>query len=695
MTGSACAEFAYNREQACIFKGTLLGIVVSFFILILVSFLLNLAESYWYLHSTSFQKAETANERVISGGANDGNDGYVSWHKFFGIKTAQAATYSRADYKANILIRSAKSLELAPGEEISYRIGFKNTGKAPWNNDGRNFISIYTYNPKYRNSDFQGSGWYRAIQPAKLRESQVNSGALGFIEFKIKAPQKEGDYIEIYHLAAEDKAWIEGGEFSIPISVKKGGSTITPIVSQDSSSPITNYQLPISNTNNQPTNSAVQPISNANQNFQASLLLASHKEIKAKAGEVVDLRLGFKNIGKEKWNLRGILADNDNLLADGHSIFYYPTWTSGHQPAVKGNSPTNPGELSFLDFKLQIPEVAGEYKAKFKLVADYDKEVAGGDIEIPVYVTDESIGADQSGQVINRLNMQEPDLEIGLYYLTDNSESVELTADKNYQIRDKAGASLANLSAYESVNIKYDFNTKIFTLKNARLNLDFRGELHFIPLNEDAVFTILSMSRTDSYGYNFNKYRDGIILRQADTTGRLWVINKLPMEHYLWGIAETSNLSPLDYIKSIIVASRTYALYHYLNPYKYGGYFTMRATTADQLYQGYNAEIQRSRVKQAVQETSGQAITYGGDIVVTPYFGHSDGRTRSWQEVWGGTAHPWVVSVPVPSDQGRTLWGHGVGMSAKGAYHNAQTDGWDYSQILNYYYKGIEVSRVY
>jgi len=674
MTGAVWTIGAFQKEkEARNFRGTLLGIVVSFFVLVMFAFLLNIAENYYSLENEASAKEVSGGQTNAISGTTEGT---ISWHRIFGIKTAHAATYARSDYKATLILRSSPNLELLPGEEILYKVGFKNTGIAPWYNTGANFVSIYTSGPKYRQSSFQGSGWYKNIQPVKLAQSSVLPGTLGFIEFKLKAPTKEGNYIETFYLAAEDKAWIEGGEFLIPITVVKSKSQ--PAV--QATSPVAAGEVLV-------------PITSSN--FQASLLLKSHNEIQAKTGELISLRFGYKNTGKTGWDIKGLIVPQDDLLSDGNSIFYNPTWTSGHQPAVIGTSRTEPGQLAFIDFKLQAPEQSGQYTAKFKLVANYDKEVEGGYVEIPIYVTDESATTDTSGRIVNQINMQEPEIQIGLDFITTDGETFELTADKNFILRDGSGATLGNFSANEPVTVSYNFSSKIFKIMNARINFSASGELRFAGLQDDTVFTVLSMSRPTDYGWNDNKYRDGIILRQAQNTGRLWIINNLPLEHYLWGIAETSNLSDLDYIKSIIVASRTYALYHYERNTKYSGYFHMRATTADQLYRGYNSEVRRPRVKQAAQETAGQVITYGGDIVVTPYFGHSDGRTRSWQEVWGGSGYPWLVSVSVPSDAGQTLWGHGVGMSALGAYHNAETNGWDHVKILKYYYTGIDVTKVY
>lgn len=677
-----------RKEESAIFKGALIGILVSFFILIFSAFLLNLAESYWSSGNAGESKTSKDIKNNSVSDKNHRDDGFVSFNqpfgsaedilrKFLGIKTAHAA-YLRSDYKASPFIRSTEQLELAPGEEALYKIGFKNTGNAPWLNSGANFISIYTYEPKYRISGFQSAGWYRSDQPAKLKEAKASPGQIGYVEFKLKAPEKEGEYIETFHLAAENKAWIEGGGFSVPIIVgKKQASGSNQPVSQMTNSPNSNDQ-------------SIKTISN----FQGALMLKSQDKVEAKAGQIIDLRFGFKNTGKVNWDMQGLIVPQELLEGDGSSIFFYPTWPSGHQPTVSGLA-VKIGEIGFLDLKIKAPEAAGTYSAKFKLVANYDHEVVGGDVEIPVYVTDETAGGDQAGRVAQNINMAEPMLEIGLDYIENFSQAVEITSDQPFQLTGKAGNFLASFSAYESIRATYDFSSKIFTIQNARLNLQAGGELHFKGINENAVFTILSMSRPYSGGWNDNKYRNEIILRYADTTGRLWTVNRLPMEQYLWGIAETSNISPLEYIKSIIVAARTYALYHYLNPYKYNGYFTMRATTADQLYRGYNSELRSSRVVAAVNETKGQAVTYQKDVVVTPYFGHSDGKTRTWSSAFGGADKPWLAPVIAPYDAGMEMFGHGVGMSANDAYGHAKTDLWDYTKILKYYYNGIEVSKVY
>src|SRR3989338_6747794 len=86
----------------------------------------------------------------------------------------------------------------------------------------------------------------------------------------------------------------------------------------------------------------------------------------------------------------------------------------------------------------------------------------------------------------------------------------------------------------------------------------------------------------------------------------------------------------------------------------------------------------------------GQIVTYKNDVVPTAYFARSDGRTRGWHEVGGGAVNPWSVGVSVPQEVGNRLLGHGVGMSATGAYLLAG-EGKLHPEILKYFYTGIEL----
>ena len=170
------------------------------------------------------------------------------------------------------------------------------------------------------------------------------------------------------------------------------------------------------------------------------------------------------------------------------------------------------------------------------------------------------------------------------------------------------------------------------------------------------------------------------------------------------GIAETGNTTHPEYQKALLTAARTYAYYLIQCACKYGS-FDVVPSTADQLFLGYVSELELPNIRQAANDTRGMMVTYDidsnpatqSDIVITPYFSNTDGRTRSWTEVWGGKAKPWLVSVEATYDKrdGKKMWGHGVGMSNRDAIIRAVEGKATWSEILQYYYTGVSVERIY
>lgn len=98
-------------------------------------------------------------------------------------------------------------------------------------------------------------------------------------------------------------------------------------------------------------------------------------------------------------------------------------------------------------------------------------------------------------------------------------------------------------------------------------------------------------------------------------------------------------------------------------------------------------------IREAVEDTRGVTVNYEGRTALTPYFSRSDGRTRSWSEVWGGSV-AWLIGKDAPCDKerGYTLWGHGVGMGATEALCMAN-NGDDWEEILNYFYTDIDLTK--
>jgi peptidoglycan hydrolase-like amidase len=200
-------------------------------------------------------------------------------------------------------------------------------------------------------------------------------------------------------------------------------------------------------------------------------------------------------------------------------------------------------------------------------------------------------------------------------------------------------------------------------------------------------------------GLDDNLFRGTIEVRYSPVSNAVWVVNELPLEHYMRGIAETSSGSPSEFLKTMTVAARSYAFWHLERGGKYGSSEIFHLKNSrngngdDQQFKGYGLEARFPDLATAVVSTGGQVVTYGGSVAMTSYFSNTDGRTRSAQEVWGITYWPWLQSVSDPDCAGMTQSGHGVGLSGHGAFERASR-GQVYTTILGYYYTGTTVQTL-
>jgi hypothetical protein len=573
-------------------------------------------------------------------------------------------------FAARELIRSDQRLEMAPGESKTFTIGFKNTGLATWRSEGKNFVSIYTFDPKYRKSVFTDSSWMGEVQPVRLSEAQVAPGQIGRVTFTLYAPLEPNTYRETFALAAESLAWIPGGKFTIEIVVKEQQQVIDV-----------------------GANGAVRK---AAAGFKAIQLLVSDKELKLEAGQTKDFRVAFKNIGRTIWQKSG---DFPLVLraepASNAFSFRDSSWADNDTASQLSATEIKPGELSFFNFRLTAPRSGGVYLARFTLNAG-DDLVEGGEIQIPIEVRQGLVPAtvsDLYDEQLSNSGARGPNIRVGLYYTT---ESVTIAGDGAYTLIDGNDNAVAKLSGVTTV--AFDFSARTYKVTSGSFSYNTDKHVRFTPDNPaTTIFEIQSLENRPTWdtSINFNRYRGSLEVFYTRATDKLWVIEELPVEDYMRGLAETSNASPYEYQKSLVTAARTYALFVVSIGGKHKSeYFDVNTTGNDQVYKGYVSELVRPNVVRAAEDTRGTVVTYGGEIVVTPYFSRSDGRTRSWTEVWSSNNHPWLISKPAPYDQGLTLWGHGVGMSANDAFGRANAGaGWE--EILKYYYTGIELKKLY
>lgn len=445
--------------------------------------------------------------------------------------------------------------------------------------------------------------------------------------------------------------------------------------------------------------------------FKAQKMIQSERVITATPNQEVFFDVGFKNTGKTAWQSEGKNAVTI-LTKDKVNQFQHPSWSKG-QVAALNESRVKPGEIGYFHLKLLAPQKEGGYRETFVLKVD-EAKVASGEIEVVMKViagddddekkiiATKSPGSPRaSSGTNNQLSMvsnsspfiSEPKIRVGLYH---TFAPIEVVASGDYEIRDDGDQLLMTISAGLKSILSFGFVTKNYFLTTPGPTLENNNSFKFVPKTKETIFEILNYENRPQWNKNLNdnKFRGSLEVRFAPFTNRLWLINELPLEEYLKGLAETSNNSPLEFQKALVIAARTYALYHYLNPLKHQLENYTIDDDFDQVYRGYHSELRLPQVVMAQEATYGQVITYNGEVVVTPYFSRSDGRTRAWQEVWAGGPKLYLESKPVPQDLGQSLWGHGVGMSARAAILMAE-EGKGYEEILKYFYSDVEIAKVY
>ena len=252
---------------------------------------------------------------------------------------------------------------------------------------------------------------------------------------------------------------------------------------------------------------------------------------------------------------------------------------------------------------------------------------------------------------------------------------------------------ITTLSKNETAEVTYS-NSK-YQIKTSKSSYSKSGTLRFIPKNS-AIMRIDNFERRPSWNasLNDNEFRGTLEVRYLD--GKLIVINELPLESYLKGLAEASNSDPIEKVKAVIVAARSYARYYLTEDQKFPGkpYNLDDDPAVSQKYLGYGFEKRSSNISSAVESTKGEVVYYQGKIVKTPYFSSTDGtRTRAAKDVWNWDA-PYLISVDDSSCNSTAFAGHGVGLSGCGAKGLAEK-GSKYTEILKHYYSGVEIIDLY
>jgi len=116
--------------------------------------------------------------------------------------------------------------------------------------------------------------------------------------------------------------------------------------------------------------------------------------------------------------------------------------------------------------------------------------------------------------------------------------------------------------------------------------------------------------------------------------GGVLLVNRLPLESYLWGVvpAEMPASFATEALKAQAVAARSYALALLRGNADRG--WDLLATRLSQVYKGVRSAD--PRIRTAVEATEGEALVHQGRPVLGYFHSHSGGRLEDDAAVWNG-----------------------------------------------------------
>jgi peptidoglycan hydrolase-like amidase len=293
-----------------------------------------------------------------------------------------------------------------------------------------------------------------------------------------------------------------------------------------------------------------------------------------------------------------------------------------------------------------------------------------------------------------------PEISVGLRY-NSKGDTFKIDANRTYNIRkDDGGDVIAQIAGGSTTEVDYDSNGNL-KISGSIASTSVSDQVWFDAADGDNSTIIFNTHGSDSYDHYRGKieihyyHGDDIYGGSSSTVTQIWLINKLPLEQYVWGMGETTGTGDTDHVRVMTTIFRTYGDWYIENATKYKPLgFKIRSDSANQIYGGYDWEKDHSHIKDAANDTRGKIVTYKGDVALTPYCSYTDGKTRALD------GYPYLKSVKDhklgikkglnPGDGGNHMWG----LSAHGALGFAQ-DGKSWDWILKYYYTKVDISSEY
>ncbi len=476
----------------------------------------------------------------------------------------------------------------------------------------------------------------------------------------------------------------EGASINIPLTLKAAqglDAVQIPIYLETSYGPV---------SGSTPINISVKTTSKSTGNQSGSAITGSivsitPTHISSQSGIKTRVTLRVKNTSKTAWVKDGTLLG----LYDGRdksNPLVTSTWIDDYTPARMKEEKVSAGGIATFVFDI-FPKDAGAYLQTYRVGIKGSGWVDMPSAELSVEVKGMSKKSSGKFFTIGDAKIKKS-LRVKISYA--GTDSIDIAANKGSALQiekiDGAKKTVHITRQGDQLMVEGSSNT-------------FSGGVR-ISTTSDDVLAIKSMDRYSAWDtekkYNNNLFRGMLEVRIVDS--KLTVINELPLEDYLYGIAEAALDDPIEKKKTLSVLARTYALYYMQEAkrkFPDKPYDASDDPDIFQKYMGYSFEVRSGNWVEVVNATRGQVVAYRDKLIKTPYFSESDGKTKNAKDVWGWTDTPYLVSVSDTfcKDGKGTLKGHGVGLSGCGAATQA-SQGKTYKDIISYYYTGVTISSL-
>jgi stage II sporulation protein D len=197
-------------------------------------------------------------------------------------------------------------------------------------------------------------------------------------------------------------------------------------------------------------------------------------------------------------------------------------------------------------------------------------------------------------------------------------------------VQDVESINLKVTGAYEVTNpsrskVLYQGSNLITTVTSYRAGI-LIGEKSF------TADWILIVAKGDNLIFINDRTFRGEILLIRENNGMLTAVNRIALEDYIRGILyhEASHYWPMEALKAQAIVSRTYAVYS-MQQNKLKA-FDVTNDVYSQVYGGSKSE--RFRTNEAVDETVGRVIMFGGKVIPAFFHATCGGHTEDASLLW-------------------------------------------------------------